>query len=263
MWGALTVSSARRCQQLCRAVPRWPAPTRAAAAAAAGAAAAAAAALGGAAAAAAPATALDEDDPDGDNLHVWLQQRGASVSGVQFRRCADAAKGRGAFLTPSADSSNRGLLLMLPRNLVLTAERAMDAVPELRTLRAQAVGSDGALAAALADERSGPPLLLTLFVLHSRLSAGAEDGEWADYIAALPFDFDTPVLWPRDSAAVECLAGTPLEAAVVAKHSWLAHLQQALPSALREAGACGRKTAAVPLLNTPTKVSHIESDHFA
>ena len=139
----------------------------------------------------------EEGDPDGHNLHAWLQQRGASVSGVRFRQCSDdPAKGRGAFLLPSADGQHRGLLLRLPRNLVLTAERAMDAVPELRALQAQARAAEGPLAAALVDEKAGP-LLLTVFVLHCRLSAGAEEGEWADYVAALPFTFDTPVLWER------------------------------------------------------------------
>jgi hypothetical protein len=238
MWRAVRVRCHSRCSlagwSRCPAL-RWAGAytTAAAAAAAAG----CGVAVHGGSTSAAQAAALDEDDPDGDNLRAWLQQRGASVSGVRFRQCSDdPTKGRGAFLLPSVDSQNRGLLLKLPRNLVLTAERAMGALPELRELQEQARAADGPLAAALVDERAGPPLLLTLFVLHSRMSPGAEDGEWADYVAALPFTFDTPVLWPRDSAAIECLAGTPLEAAVAAKHKWLVHLRQELPGALRRAG---------------------------
>ncbi len=239
MWGTVRVRCKRplagsklsaRCPGL-----RW---SRASTAAAASAAAVCGVAVAGSTSALQAATlGEDPDDPDGDNLHTWLQQRGASVSGVRFRQCCDdPTKGRGAFLLPSSDSQNRGLLLKLPRNLVLTAERASEAVPELRVLQEQAHAADGPLAAALVDERAGPPLLLTLFVLHSRISPGAEDGEWADYVAALPFSFDTPMLWPRDSAAVECLAGTPLEAAVAAKRNWLVHLRHELPSALRRAG---------------------------
>eukprot|EP01043_Picozoa_sp_COSAG02_P017814 COSAG02_NODE_817_length_16825_cov_49.127646_5_plen_301_part_00 len=242
MWGAVRATVRCNCLLAGWKVPgrcpalRWSrAPTVAAASAAAG----CGVAVAGSTSAELQAATLgeDPDDPDGDNLHMWLQQHGASVSGVRFRQCSDdPTKGRGAFLVPSSDSQNRGLLLKLPRNLVLTAERASVAVPELRVLQEQARAADGPLAAALVDERAGPPLLLTLFVLHSRMSPGAEDGEWADYVAALPFSFDTPVLWPRDSAAVECLAGTPLEAAVAAKRNWLVHLRQELPGALRRAG---------------------------
>ena len=227
-----------------RAAPRRLPPAlwrRRAAAAAAAAGVGVGGGLGLACCGAAVVAASASDDPDGDGLHLWLQQRGATVAGVQFRRCADdASKGRGAFLRPGADrSSDRGLLLRLPRNLVLTAERAMEAVPALRALRAEAEAGalpGSPLAAALADARSGPPLLLTLFVLHGRISEGAEHGEWADYVAALPFTFDTPSLWPRNSAAAACIEGTPLDDAVLAKRRWLSHLREALPPALRQAG---------------------------
>ena len=182
----------------------------------------------------AAAAAAEEEDPDSDNLQLWLRQRGARLSGVSFRRCADPAKGRGAFLVSGGRAQD--VLVHLPRSLVLTAERVMVDVPALRTLRKQTETLGTPLAAALGPAAANDALLLTVFILHSRLSDGAGEGEWADYIAALPFEFDTPAGWPAESAAIACIEATPLEGAVRAKRSWLAQVCEALPTSLRQAG---------------------------
>ena len=226
-WGRRVAARAPPCRTRAAALPHWRA----------GAAGAAAGAVGvgaGLAATAAAAAAAEEEDPDSDNLQLWLRQRGARLSGVSFRRCADPSKGRGAFLV--SEGSAQDVLVHLPRKLVLTAERVMESVPALRTFRRQTETLNTPLNTALGPAAASDALLLTVFILHSRLSDGAADGEWADYIAALPFEFDTPGEWEPESAAMACIEATPLEGAVLAKRSWLAQVCEALPTSLRQAG---------------------------
>lgn len=224
-WGRRVAARAPPSRTRAVALPHW----RAGAAGSAG-----AVGVGAAGLATAAAAAAEEEDPDSDNLQLWLRQRGARLSGVSFRRCADPSKGRGAFLV--SEGSAQDVLVHLPRKLVLTAERVMESVPALRTFRKQTEKLNTPLAAALGPAAASDALLLTVFILHSRLSDGAADGEWADYIAALPFEFDTPAEWEPESAAMACIEATPLEGAVLAKRSWLAQACEALPASLRQAG---------------------------
>ena len=238
---------------------------------------AAAAGSSGLLAAAALAEPEFVEDAASARLQVWLSAHGASVGrGVRFGHCPDAGKGRGVFedrrsLLGGDDGGDEDQLVQLPAPLVLTADRAMAALPGLRALRQQTEGEANALAATLGSAAATDALVLTLFVLHARLLPAVRVGgpvpDWGDFIASLPTEFDLPAGWDwgsvddgseggmyYGSSATACLEGTPLGEAAEAKRRWLGALDGALRPSLRSAGlgelaiALDERTEAAALL---------------
>ena len=178
------------------------------------------------------------EDEASARLRRWLQTNGCNVGGMHFGYCpGNNGKGRGAFIEQhtgiNSSDAQPSLLLHLPAELVLTAERAMESVPQLRTLRDLTRGDGTALASALGRTAATDALLLTVFVLLARV---LRTPAFADYVAALPKNFDSPTVWSDKSPAEACLEGTPLGAAVAAKRRWLHTLASNLPQTLRDAG---------------------------
>ncbi|KAJ3018646.1 hypothetical protein HKX48_002752 [Thoreauomyces humboldtii] len=210
----------------------------------------------------------EEQRPDLRGVFAsWLKRNGASFPSLEFRsssmKAGSPSRGTGVYTTTAMILQEDESLASVPSHLLINKTLVERIAKDGRSDHAKrmarclnGIAQEGRLKA------QGPQLerlYLLVFLLWGWTGANYQDLAreaveeteqtldaefWAPYIRILPTlsDMDTAVLWPKDSPAMDRLAGTDVDNAVFAKRAKLAREFQLLEPYLRHLDPPGQNT---------------------